>query len=359
MLSLLNGGVEGELAGVVEVMRLDARCDLTFGFAQQVGHALVGCCKSGRLRQCAECLHGLYALIEVQRRGRADGTHGLVHGDFNAFVFITRAQTVEDKVLHLRSQAVSFDLVSELGDGKGDGVCEIQIQLFLDQNTQHAECGTAQGVRVFAAGGQHADTEDADQGVQLVGQGHGSAGQGARQFGTGTARHVLLVQRQCHVFGFAVVLGVVVTSDALHFRELADHFTGQVALAENASAGGACCIAADALGNKAGQCRHTLCFVVDRTQLSLEHHIGQALVEGLQLLLLVLLEEELGVSQARTHHLLVTGNDLRRVFAFNVGHGDKARQQLAVAIEQAEVFLIVLHGGDQCFLRHFEEAFLE
>ncbi|MNQ85845.1 hypothetical protein D3C85_1010210 [compost metagenome] len=78
-----------------------------------------------------------------------------------------------------------------------------------------------------------------------------------------------------------------------------------------------------------------------------------------QLLLLVLLEEEFGVGEAWTHHLLVAGNDLRRVLADHVGHGDEARQQLAVGIQQAEVLLVVLHGGDQGFLRNFEEAFLE
>ncbi|MNM06476.1 hypothetical protein D3C81_164880 [compost metagenome] len=52
-------------------------------------------------------------------------------------------------------------------------------------------------------------------------------------------------------------------------------------------------------------------------------------------------------------------HDLLRVAAFDVGHGNEARQQLAFAVQQAEVLLVVLHGGDQGFLRHFEEAFLE
>jgi hypothetical protein len=72
-----------------------------------------------------------------------------------------------------------------------------------------------------------------------------------------------------------------------------------------------------------------------------------------------LLEEELGVGQAWAHDFLVTGDDLLRVFAFDVGHGDEARQQLAVGIQQAEILLVVLHGGDQGFLRHVEETLLE
>ncbi|MDT4843052.1 hypothetical protein FQZ97_769700 [compost metagenome] len=155
------------------------------------------------------------------------------------------------------------------------------------------------------------------------------------------------------------MLGVIVAGDALHLRELADHLAGQVALAQQAGARGAAGIAADPLGDEAGQGRDPLGLVEDRAELGLEHHIGQALVEGLQLVLLVLLEEELGVGQARAHDFFVAGNDLPRVFRLDISHGDEARQQLAVGIEQAEVFLVVLHGGDQRFLRYLEEAFLE
>ena len=72
-----------------------------------------------------------------------------------------------------------------------------------------------------------------------------------------------------------------------------------------------------------------------------------------------MLEEELGVGQARAHDFFVTGDDLLWVFAFDVGHGDKTRQQLTVHVQQAEVLLVVLHGGDQGFLRHVEETLFE
>ncbi len=113
------------------------------------------------------------------------------------------------------------------------------------------------------------------------------------------------------------------------------------------------------LGNKAGQLGHAFGLVEYTAQIGLEYHVRQTLVAGFQRLFLVLLEEELGVGQARAHHLLVTGDDLRRVLALQVGDGDKARQQLAVGIQQAEVLLVILHGRDQRFLRHLKEAFLE
>src|SRR3546814_6673292 len=58
------------------------------------------------------------------------------------------------------------------------------------------------------------------QGVELVGHGYVRAGERAWQLAAGTARHVLLVQRQRHIFWLAVVERVVVTGNALHFRKL-------------------------------------------------------------------------------------------------------------------------------------------
>ncbi len=169
----------------------------------------------------------------------------------------------------------------------------------------------------------------------------------------------MLVQGQGDVLRLTVVERVVVAGDALHLGEFADHLGGQVALAQQAGTGGALGVATDFAGDKTGQGRDALGLVEHRTELGLEHHVGQALVETFELLLLVLLEEELGVGQARAHDLLVTGDDLCRVLGLDVGHGDEARQQLAVRIEQAEILLVVLHGADQRFLRHLEEAFLE
>ncbi|MNZ65512.1 hypothetical protein D3C78_837090 [compost metagenome] len=333
--------------------------DGAFGLAQQVRHALVHRGQSLGFRQLAEGLYSLHALVEVQGRTWLQGSYRQVGGHVDAFVFVTRTQAVEDELQHLFGQAGGLDLGAELLDRELDRTGQVQVQLLLDQDTQHAQGGTAQGVRVLAAGRQHANAEDADQGVELVGDGHGSTGEGLRQLGASTARHVLLVQGQGHVFRLTVVERVVVTGNTLHFREFADHLGGQVALRQQAGTAGALGVAADQRGDEGGQPGNALGLVVHGTQLSLEHHVLQALVEGFQRLLLVLLEEELGVGQAWAHDLLVALHDLLRVAALDVGHGDEARQQLAFAVQQAEVLLVVLHGGDQGFLRHFEETLLE
>ncbi len=190
---------------------------------------------SGNLRKAC---YGLYALVEVQGRTRLQGAHRQVDGDVDAFVFVTGTQAVEDELQHRVGQAGCLDLGTELIHGEHHGLCQVEVELLVDQDTQHAQCRTAQGVRVFAAGRQHADTEDTHQGIQLVGDGHGRTGQGSRQLGASTARHVLLVQCQGNVFGLAIVEGVVVAGDTLHLRELADHLGRQVALGQQAGASG-------------------------------------------------------------------------------------------------------------------------
>jgi hypothetical protein len=94
-------------------------------------------------------------------------------------------------------------------------------------------------------------------------------------------------------------------------------------------------------------------------QLVVVDHVGQQRNARFQRLLLVLLEEELGVRQARAHHALVAADDGARVIRLDVRHDQEARAQLAVRIRQREVFLVGLHGQDQAFLRHRQEDFLE
>ncbi|MNZ57494.1 hypothetical protein D3C78_754750 [compost metagenome] len=356
---MLDGRVQGELVGVVEVLRLDRGGDSAFGLAQQVRHALVHRGQGSGFRQLAEGLDGLHALVEVQGRAWLEGTHRQVGGNVDTLVFVTGTQTIEDELQYLLAQAGGLDLGTELADCEVHRFVQVQVQLFLDQDAQYAQRCTTQGIGVLATGREHADTEDTHQGVELVGDGHSRAGQGRRQFGTGTARHVLLVQGQGNVLRLAVVERVVVAGNTLHFRELADHFGGQVAFRQQPGTRRTLGVAANALSDEGSQLGNPLGLVEDTAQLGLEHYVLQALVEAFQRLLLVLLEEEFGVGQAWAHDLLVAFDDLLRIATLDVGHGDEARQQLAVGIQQAEVFLVVLHGGDQGFLRYFKEAFLE
>src|SRR6185369_9292475 len=63
--------------------------------------------------------------------------------------------------------------------------------------------------------------------------------------------------------------------------------------------------------------------------------------------------------QARADHALVALHDRRRVVELHVGHDHEAGQELALLVQQRKVFLVLLHGEDQAFLRNREEFLVE
>jgi hypothetical protein len=73
----------------------------------------------------------------------------------------------------------------------------------------------------------------------------------------------------------------------------------------------------------------------------------------------VLLEEELRVGQTRPHHALVALDHRAGVGGGDVAHHQKLVRQLALCVEQGEVFLVGLHRQDQAFLRHREKVLVE
>ncbi|MNM06477.1 hypothetical protein D3C81_164890 [compost metagenome] len=112
--------------------------DGAFGLAQQVRHALVHRGQGLGFRQFAERLYGLYALVEVQGGAWLQCAYRQVRGHVDAFVFVTRAQAVENELQYLLGQAGGLDLGAELLDRKLDRTGQVQVQLLLDQDTQHA-----------------------------------------------------------------------------------------------------------------------------------------------------------------------------------------------------------------------------
>ena len=152
---------------------------------------------------------------------------------------------------------------------------------------------------------------------------------------------------------------VVHAHHALGIGEFEHHVGHQVALRQQARAGGVVDVGADLAGNPARQRLNAVGFVAQGAQLLLEQHGFQARQVIFQAFLSVGVEEELGVGQARTHHLLVTGDDLLRVFRLDVGHEDKVRQQFARGVIHREILLVALHGVHQRFRRHRQEFLFE
>ena len=152
---------------------------------------------------------------------------------------------------------------------------------------------------------------------------------------------------------------VIGAHDALELRELAHHVGQEVGLGQARAALGQRHVEAEALGDAGGQLRHAFAALGLGAQLVVVDHVGQLRQARFQGLLLVLLEEELRIRQARAHDALVAADDGGRVVGRQVRHDQEARTQLARAVRQREILLVGLHGQDQAFLRHRQEFVLE
>ena len=160
-------------------------------------------------------------------------------------------------------------------------------------------------------------------------------------------------------FGFAVQAGIVFAHGALQFRELADHFGYQVSFGQTCGAFGCGGIRAQSLGDVGSDALQAFDTLGLRADFVVINHICQLGQTAFQSRFLVLLVEELGIRQARAQDAFVALDDVRRVFGLQVGDQQEAVHQLAVLVEQREVFLVLLHGQNQTFLRHGEEMFFK
>ena len=79
----------------------------------------------------------------------------------------------------------------------------------------------------------------------------------------------------------------------------------------------------------------------------------------LQPFLAILLPEEHGVGQTRSHHPLVAGANDRRIAAVDVGDGDEVVHQRIGLVEQWKIFLVLFHGQHQRLVWYLEVFLLE
>ncbi len=220
---------------------------------------------------------------------------------------------------------------------------------------------TAQRKRVFVACGHIANAEHAHQSFELVGQRHHQAHLVTGQVVTRKAGLVVVFNGFGHITAQAIVAGIVAAHDALQLGEFADHVGQQIGLGQACGLLGLLGqqIAAHLLANRLGDgtnARHALALCA---QLVVINHFGQAFNARFERFLAVLVEEELGIGQARAHHTLVAADHQRSVVRRDVAHHQKTVRQLARCVDQGKVFLVGLHREDQAFLRDVQELGLE
>ena len=113
------------------------------------------------------------------------------------------------------------------------------------------------------------------------------------------------------------------------------------------------------LGDGLGDLPHALHALALGAELVVVDHLVQQLDTARQRLLAVLVEEELGVGQARAHHTFIAADDGAGVVRADIADDQELVGQFARSVQQREVLLVGLHREDQAFLRHTEEFFLE
>ena len=159
----------------------------------------------------------------------------------------------------------------------------------------------------------------------------------------------------------AVVERVVAAHGALQLGELAHHVGHEVGLGQLRGQVGLLGQArvAQLAGNALGDGAHALHALALGAELVVIDHLAQPVHARGQGLLAVLVEEELGVGQARAHHAFVAADDGAGILGADVADHQELVGQLAGGVQQREVLLVGLHGEDQAFLRHVEEFLLE
>ena len=275
------------------------------------------------------------------------------------------------------AQAAGEAVVKEVGEcrfgrleavdrGKHAGGCgqqfvERQIQVAFAQHADDAQGMAAQRERVAVAGRDLADAEHADQRFQLVGQRNDGADLAARQTVAGEARLVMILDGVGDIDGKAVMQRVVAAHDALQFGEFADHVGQQVGLGQQCGLFGmqgetfAAQLLANCLGNGADALH---AFALGPQPIVIDD-LGQPEDSRFERFLAVLVEEELGIGQARTNHALVAADHRARVGRADVADDEELVGQLAGGVQKREILLIGLHGQDEAFLGHGEEFGLE
>ena len=141
----------------------------------------------------------------------------------------------------------------------------------------------------------------------------------------------------------------------MQLGELAHHFGNEVGFGQAGGAFGLGAVCPQRGGGVGGDALQPLDAFGLRADFVVVHHVCQLGQAAFQRVFLVLFVEKFGVRQARAQNAFVAVDDVRRVSGFKVGYQQKAVHQAAVCVQKREAFLVLLHGENQAFLRHFQK----
>ncbi len=186
------------LGGLLQQQLADVGIGLG-GLLEDVADALVGRGQRGGSAQHGEGAHGREQRGHWPEALRARGQHGIDFLRAGALLAQAAGEAVEDEVLQLDS-TMAFEGAIEAKRcprtarrPSASSASRSSARFFLDQHADLPMPMAAQRERVAVAGGQVADAEHADQGLELVGQRDHRADAVARQFVAREARLVVVL----------------------------------------------------------------------------------------------------------------------------------------------------------------------
>ena len=203
---------------------------------------------------------------------------------------------IDQVVANARFLLLDLQAVSE--EVQNIALANAHPQAVGSDDLDDAQRSAAKRERVLRSGRLFIDAEKAADRIQLVRQRHRHRHRRGRHFVALPDRLVVIADRVGDRIGQALGAGVVAAHQALQFRELANHFSDEVSLAQLCCLPRQCGIAVRHgafAGQPFGQFRHALHLVGDSAQLFVERDPLQLLGLIRQRNLAILLPEKASV----------------------------------------------------------------
>ena len=236
---------------------------------------------------------------------------------------------------------------------------QIQSRAALNAQAQTPQRGTPQRVRILIPGRRATDAENADQRIETIGARDAAADRRDGDFIAREAREVEFSQGERHLRGFPVVFRIVASHGALQFWKLAHHLAQEIAARQPSGAHGEWGLGTEHGRELFGQAHDSFGFLQQTAETTLKHHRAELLRARCQRSLAILVVEKCRITEARSDHAFIAVADEIGRRALDIADGHESIEEATVVRFQWKIFLIALHGRDQCLARHLQKVLIE
>lgn len=210
--------------------------------------------------------------------------------------------------------------------------------------------------------GPRADSEDAADGIELIGERGDGARKVARQLVAGKTRAIVIGDAEGDLGSLAREARVMTTHDALQGRKLDDRVGDEVGLAQQRGAHDVIALGTrdtSGVADSLGVLHDAHGLVVDASELLLEHDALQAIDITLEWLAAILDHEEGRVIETGAHDALVACDDGLGIGGIAIAHDEKRVVERAIGLIHREVALMLEHRVGDDLGRDVKETLIE